>query len=131
MKYTTETYIARKSYSSHNNLSLEEATGIEANNYNQIPDTLKTPFGEVQLYDSYGDYLPIMPYDNSPWKLSPSGWATHKSTGVKVKLEQSRTPDYSKVNGCGDMTTTITVKIPKGGNQCLEDITQTLTITAN
>lgn len=104
MRYSKEIYSARRSYSSDPDLSLKKALRIDANNYNGIPDALESPSGEIQLYDSLGNYLPLMPYENSPWKVSPGGWVTHKETGIKVKLEEKVFPSY--------FTTTITVKTP-------------------
>lgn len=92
---------------------MDEALGIESSNYNNIPDKINTSFGEIELYDKFGDFLPYIPSMDSPWKLSPSGWAINKGTGIKVKLEQKASPSYFQPNGCGDMTTTVTIKIPK------------------
>lgn len=120
VKYRTETYTANKAYSSHRNLSVEELNGIEAANYNKIPDDIQVEIDQthhlVILYDAYGDFIPSVESYENPGKVwshsKKSDWYTHIQSGVKVKLEHLKTPDYNKPNGNGTCTTTLTVKIP-------------------
>jgi len=118
VRYRTETYTANKSYSSHRNLSVEESNGIAASNFNKIPDELQVEINQTHyllvLYDAYGDFIPSVEAYENPGKIwshnKKSDWYTHVETGVKVKREVVKTPDYDKPNGSS--TTTLTVKIP-------------------
>jgi hypothetical protein len=121
MKYKTEVYTAIKAYSSHKNLSYAQIKCIEDSNYDNIPSILETELGNIEVYNTYDEFVPpILCYEkpNQIWSHSKkSDWYTHILTGVKIKLVQKRTPDYSKENGCGSCTTTLLVKVPQPSNR--------------
>lgn len=115
MKYTTEVYTKYFAYTSYPNLSLEAAKAIQDSCFDEIPDTLKTELGNIKLFDGY-DFIPLINAYQDPGKTwihnKKSDWYTHVQTGVKVKKEVKKSPNYSKWNGEGHCTTTLTVKIP-------------------
>lgn len=116
MKYKIETYTKYSAYTSYSNLSPKEAKAVEDSCFNEIPDTLETDLGNVQLFDNDGHFVPsIETYENPdfPWIHNKrSDWYTHVVTAVKVRKEVRKSPDYDKWNGEGTCTTTLTVKIP-------------------
>ena len=89
---------------------------FEGKCFDEIPDFLETEQGMIQLFDNDGIFVPsVEAYGNPdfPWiHNQKSDWYTHVLTGVKVKIEVKKSPNYDKWNGDGNCTTTLTVKIP-------------------
>lgn len=112
MKYTIVVYEARHSYTSYNNLSLEKSSQIGVGNFSNIPEVIRTELGDINIAD---DQYIIDAWEN-PGKTwihnKKSDWYTHVPTGIKIRQETRSSPEYHKPNGCGDSTTTLTVKIP-------------------
>jgi len=112
MKYKTLIYKAVRVYTSYNKLSITEANNIASQNYNDIPDVIKTDFGDIDIAD---DVYMVDAYENpgKTWSHSKkSGWYMHVPTGIKVKKVVKKSHDYNRPNGEGACETTLTVKIP-------------------
>jgi hypothetical protein len=104
-----ETYTSQKSYTSHPHLSQEEEKNIN----NQVCDPLPTEIDGVEIFNTHHEYIPVISaneYPRQEWIYRRSGWCEHIPTGLKVRLLESATPDYYKVNGCGSATRTLQVK---------------------
>jgi hypothetical protein len=116
VSYKTEVYKATKAYTSHSNVSVAEFEKINATNYDNIPTEIEVGTELVILYDAWGGFIPSYSAYENPGQLwshsKKTDWYTHTLTGVKVKKEVIKTPDYDKPNGNGSCTTTLTVKIP-------------------
>ncbi|MFM6137494.1 MAG: hypothetical protein ACKPCP_25680 [Sphaerospermopsis kisseleviana] len=113
MKYKTEIYTSYHSYTSYDKLSLKEIEAIQDSCYDDIP----TVVGSVTIYDDAGDFVPAFEYYYNPkktWDYSPrSNWYTHVSTGLKVKEEIYKSPNYDSPSGHGVCKKTLTIKIPQ------------------
>ena len=111
MKYKILTYKAIHAYTSHKHLSDAEADRIASQNYNDIPDVIETDLGNIDIAD---DVYMVDAYKNpgKTWSHSKkSDWYTHVPTGVKVKKESKKSPNYfHKLPPICE--TTLTVKIP-------------------
>lgn len=116
MKYRTEAYTKYLAYTSYSNLSLEAAKAIEDSCFDEIPNTLETELGKIQLFDNYGHFVPAIEAYENPGKIwihnKRSDWYTHITSGIKVKKEVKKSPNYDKPSGNGSCTTTLTVKVP-------------------
>lgn len=116
MKYITQIYTKYFAYTSYPNLSLEAAKAIEDSCFDEIPNILKTELGSIELFDGYGHFVPSIEAYENPGKTwihnKRSDWYAHVPTGVKVKKEVKKSPNYDKWNGEGSCTTTLTVRIP-------------------
>lgn len=124
VKYKMETYKKFTSYTSYNNLSLGQAKAIQDSCFDNIPKTIETNLGVVEIYNSQSDFLPYCfcyawpnflgtCNDCKVWSHNKkSDWYTHVPTGIKVKKEVVKSPNYDKTNGYGECTITVTVKIP-------------------
>ncbi|MFM6151392.1 MAG: hypothetical protein ACKPE3_00070 [Sphaerospermopsis kisseleviana] len=119
MKYKTEVYTSYHSYTSYDKLSLKEIEAIQDSCYDDIPNVVETTLGSVTIYDDAGGFIPVFDYYYNPkktWDYSPrSDWYTHVSTGLKVKQEIYKSPNYDSPNGNGRgvRKITLTVKIPQ------------------
>ena len=115
VRYKTEVYTKHDAYTSYP-MSLEQAKAIEANCFNEIPNKLNTYLGDVEISNQRDGFIPSYSAYENPGQLwshsKKTDWYTHTLTGVKVKKEVIKTPDYDKPNGNGSCTTTLTVKIP-------------------
>lgn len=115
VKYKTEVYEKHHSYASYNKLSPAHAKAIQDSCYDDLPDTVETPLGTVEIYDRY-EFLPINEAYENPGKIwthsKKTDWYTHVATGLKVKKEVVKSPNYDSPNGNGECTITLTVKIP-------------------
>lgn len=116
MKYETKVYTRYNAYTSHNNLDLNQEKGIINSCYDEIPDTLETELGNIDLFNVYGEFIPLNDSYENPGKAwehnKRSDWYTHIPTGIKVKKEVKKSPNFNKWKGEGSCTTTLTVKIP-------------------
>ncbi len=116
VRYKTEVYTATKAYTSHRNLSANELVGIDDANYDNIPNVLKTELGTIDISNQRDGFIPSLEAYENPGQLwshsKRTDWYTHILTGVKVKKEVVKSPDYDKPNGNGSCTTILTVKIP-------------------
>ncbi|MFM6004454.1 MAG: hypothetical protein ACKPA7_12885, partial [Sphaerospermopsis kisseleviana] len=94
MKYKTEIYASYHSYTSYDKLSLKEIEAIRDSCYDDIP----TVVGSVTIYDDAGDFVPAFEYYENPkknWDYNTrSNWYTHVKTGLKVKEEIYKSPNY-------------------------------------
>ncbi|MFM6003788.1 MAG: hypothetical protein ACKPA7_09845 [Sphaerospermopsis kisseleviana] len=115
MKYTTEVYTSYHSYTSYDKL-LSELNAIQDSCYDAIPNVVSTTLGPVTIYYD-GDFVPAFEYYENPkktWDYNPkSNWYTHVSTGLKVKEEIYKSPNYDSPNGHGVCKKTLTIKIPQ------------------
>lgn len=113
VKYKTETYTAHKAYTSFSKLSNAQAKAIQDSCYDNIPNVIEG----IEIYDNYADFVPAISAYHDPGKVwehnKKSGWYTHLKTGLKVKEEKNKSPNYDSLNGNGTCTTTLTVKIPQ------------------
>jgi len=110
-----ETYSRQHAYSSHTNLTLEESQGIEKSCFDEIPNTINVKGVEVEIQNEIDGFTFIIEAHENPgksWKANPSGWFVHIPTGLKVRLNQTASPDYHKLNGCGTGRTDLEVIIP-------------------
>ena len=116
VRYKTEVYTKHDAYTSYPNLSLEQAKAIEAGCYDEIPNKLNTYLGDVEISNQCDSFIPSLEAYENPGQLwshsKRTDWYTHVLTGVKVKKEVVKSPDYDKPNGNGSCTVTLTVKIP-------------------
>ena len=111
-QFKTLTYRAVHAYTSYARLSAKEADSIASGNFNDIPNVIETDLGNIDISD---DVYMVDAYENpgKAWIHSKkSDWYTHVPTGVKVKKESKKSPDYDKPNGNGVCETTLTIKIP-------------------
>ena len=112
MQFKSLTYKAVHAYTSYNKLSITEADRIASVNFNDIPDVIETDLGNIYIADD----VYIIDACENPGKTwnhnKKSDWYTHVPTGVKVKKESKKSPNYNKPNGEGVCETTLTVKIP-------------------
>lgn len=116
VRYKTEIYTATKAYTSHRNLSVAEFERIDDANCDSMPNVLKTELGTIDISNQRDGFIPSLEAYENPGQLwshsKKTDWYTHIPTGVKVKKEVVKFPDYDKPNGNGSCTTTLTVKIP-------------------
>lgn len=116
VKYRTETYTRHHAWTSYNQLSAEAAKSIEDSCYDEIPETIETELGCIELFNDRDGFTPVNKAYENPGKIwshnKKSDWYTHVATGVRVKKEVVKSTNYDKPNGNGTCTTTLTVKIP-------------------
>ena len=116
VKYRTETYERYTAWTSYNQLSLEAAKSIQDSCYDDIPETIETELGDIEVFNDRDGFTPVNEAYENPGKIwshnKRSDWYTHVRTGIKVKKEVIKSPNYDKPNGNGTCTTTLTVKIP-------------------
>lgn len=112
MPQKREIYTRRHSYTSHRDLRDSAIEALSANSFNEIPDFIEINGQRVVINDEYSDFVFVVDAYERPgetWKRSSNDWYTHIPTGLKVKLHESQTPDYNKLNGCGTGTKSIEV----------------------
>jgi hypothetical protein len=120
VKYKTEAYTKYHAWTSYTQLSAEAAKAIQDSCYDEIPTEIEVEIegnhSLVIFYDAWGDFTPVNEAYENPGKVwshsKKSDWYTHIATGIKVKMEVVKSPNYDKPNGNGSCTTTLTVKIP-------------------
>lgn len=113
----TEVFERRDSYTSHSGLSYSQLKAIEDSCYDEIPEFLTYKGKRISLYDkSYRawEFQLEAAADQVAWKLNKeTGWYTHLKTGLKVRVQDSASPDYFKPNGCGTRVVKLIVRRSK------------------